>query len=254
MAESGANEHDGTGAIMRASACGLLLLLAATGCTSLGGKSILDPVLPSALAPAESVQTAELPVSDAAKLHLSMAEQLDKQDKPVEAIAYYEKARELDPAASDKAARRLAVLYDQQDQQARALTEFQELLKKHPKDAAILNDLGYSYYNRGQWAIAEDHLRRATIADKKNKRAWVNLGLALAQQEKYPEAVTAFETAVTPAEAQANLGFVLVTQKKTEEAKAVYRKALQMEPELKDARKALDRLEGTAATVKANGM
>ena len=144
---------------------------------------------------------------------------------------------------NDKAARRLAVLYDRHDQQAKAMIEFQALLKKTPRDAALLNDLGYSYYNRGQWADAETHLRKAVAADKWNKRAWDNLGLALAQQGKYPESLDAFGKAVSPAEAYANVGFVLAAQKKNAEAAEAFQQALAVEPTLKSAQAALAQLQ-----------
>src|SRR5436190_682345 len=92
---------------------------AATGGPSAGG------------APAQ-----ELAGKPAASLSLTMAVALDKENKVTDAILYYEKACEQDPALKDKAARRLAVLYDQADNQAKAMALFQELLKKKPKDAA----------------------------------------------------------------------------------------------------------------------
>jgi Tfp pilus assembly protein PilF len=188
----------------------------------------------------------ELPGKQSANLCMVMAEALEKEekgDKDVQAIAYYERAREQDPAVSERVGRRLAVLYDRVDQQAKAMNEYNELLKKRPKDSGLLNDIGYSYYNRGQWAEAESHLLRAVAADKHNKRAWVNLGMAQAQQGKLVEAIAAFEKAISPAEAQANLGFVLMTQGKRAEALAAYRRALTLEPTLPIAQAAIAKLE-----------
>ena len=189
-----------------------------------------------------------IPEKQKATLCLTMAESFDRDGKDADAALYYDQARTLDPALNEKAARRLAVLYDRLDNQAKALVEFQELIKKRPKDAGLLNDLGYSHYNRGHWAEAETYLRRAVAADKTNKRAWVNLGLALAQQGKYQESIEVFQKAVSPAEAQANIGFVLVVQGKRAEAAAAYRKALELEPTLKTAQNALVRLESPTPT------
>jgi Flp pilus assembly protein TadD len=185
----------------------------------------------------------ELPGKSAALLCITMAENLEKDGKDVDAIAYYEHARQLDPGLNEKAARRLAVLYDQNDQQAKAMIEFQELLKKRPKDSTLLSDLGYSYYNRGQWSEAESYLRQAVSADKSNKRAWVNLGMTLAQLGHRSDALSAFEKAVSPAEAQANLAFVLTSQGNTIDAMTAYRKALTLEPTHPIARAALAKLE-----------
>jgi tetratricopeptide (TPR) repeat protein len=207
----------------------------------------------AAMAPgAPAAKAEELPGKQSAALCLTMAESLEKDGKEADAVGYYERARQLDPSLCDRAARRLAILYDRLDDQARAMTEFQELLRKKPKDAALLNDIGYSCYNRGQWAEAEQYLRRAVAADKANKRAWVNLGMALGQQGKYTEALDAFGKAVTPAEAQANLGFILTTQGKRDDAAAAYRRALQLEPTLKVAQRALAKLEATSAEPPTN--
>jgi tetratricopeptide (TPR) repeat protein len=185
----------------------------------------------------------ELPGKPAGALLFAMAEGLEKGGKDVEAIAYYERAREADPKLAERASRRLAVLYDKADDQSRAMNEFQELLKKKPRDASLLNDVGYSYYNRGQWAAAENSLRAAVAIDKNFKPAWVNLGLALAQQGKQVDALEAFGHAVSNAEAYANLGFVFAVQGKKEEALTVYRRSLELEPTLKISQAAIARLE-----------
>lgn len=239
---------------MRITLLTLLVAAAATGCTHtspkkasalLGNTESLGGPTGGGATPTTEAASGDLPGKQSAALCLVMAEDLEKADKDVEAVAYYEKARELDPTATERAARRLAVLYDKIDQQAKAMTEYQELLKKHPKDAGLLNDLGYSYYNRGQWAEAESHLLRAVAADKTNKRAWVNLGMAQAQLGKAVEAVASFEKAVSPAEAQANLAFVLLTRGDRDAAVTAYRRALVLEPTLPVAQAALAKLTAT---------
>lgn len=228
-----------------------VLTLASVGCfhgssgqkMNLFGKS--DGNLPEE-GNAATPKAQELPGKPAALLLITMAEGLEKDGKDADAIVYYERARDLDPALADRASRRLAVLYDRVDEQAKAIHEFQEQLKKKPKDAALLNDMGYSLYNRANWAEAENHLRKAVTADKNFKPAWVNLGLALAQQGKQQEALDAFSHAVSSAEAYSNLGFVLAVQGKKPEAIAAYRRALEVEPALKIAQAAVLRLEQEA--------
>jgi tetratricopeptide (TPR) repeat protein len=224
--------------------------LGGVGCvqrTTGGGWSL--PSWSESKTPAPAAGTPEeLPGKETATLCLNMAESLEKDGKETEAIAYYERARTLDPSFGERAARRLAVLYDRHDDQSKAMTEFQALLKKRPKDPNLLNDVGYSHYNRGQWAEAEAHLRKAVAADKTNKRAWVNLGMALCQQGKYQEGLDAFGKVVSPAEAQSNLGFVLLTQGKKAEAVEAYKRAVAFEPTLKIARAALEKLEGGDVT------
>ena len=243
---------------MRITLMTLLIAAAATGCRHTPPKkasALLGNTEPLTLptggghTPASESASGDLPAKHSAALCLVMAEDLEKADKDAEAVAYYERARELDPAITERAGRRLAVLYDKIDQQAKAMTEYQELLKKHPKDAGLLNDLGYSYYNRGQWAEAESHLLRAVAADKTSKRAWVNLGMAQAQLGRGVEAVASFEKAVSPAEAQANLAFVLATRGDRDGALAAYRRALALEPTLPVAQSAIARLEQVGPAV-----
>jgi len=237
--------------IMRSAALFAAILAASsTGCFT---SRTLNPFSKETDTPdAAAMQPAkaqELPGKPAALLLVTMAEGLEKEGKDADAIAYYERARDLDPNVADRAARRLAVLYDRADEQAKAMHEFQEQLKKKPKDASLLNDMGYSLYNRGQWAEAENYLRRAVSQDKNHKPAWVNLGLALAQQGKDQEALEAFSHAVSTAEAYSNLGFVLAVQGKKPEAIAAYRRALELEPALKIAQAAVQRLEAPSPAV-----
>ena len=228
--------------------------LSASGCLTAGGGGGLQawlsktetPLLPSGpTGPASSAppKETELAANESAALALTMAEGLEKDGKDADAALCYERARHLDPAVADRAAHRLAILYDRNDEQAKAMAEFTSLLKKRPRDAALLCDVGYSHYNRGRWVEAEALLRKAVAADRSSKRAWNNLGLALAMQGKEREALEAFGKAVTPAEAQANLGFCLAVQGKRDEAKAAYRRALELEPALRTAQAALSRLD-----------
>ena len=239
--------------------------LAASGCLTPGGAALPawaggkadsahGPAGPTGAAATSPPKEAELAANEAAALALAMAEGFEKDGKDADAAACYERARQLDPAVADRAARRLAILYDRNDEQAKAMAEFQSLLKRHPRDAALLCDVGYSHYNRGRWAEAEAHLRKAVAADRSAKRAWNNLGLALAMQGKDAEAVEAFGKAVTPAEAQANLGFCLTVRGKTDEAAAAYRRALEIEPALHSAQAALARLANPPAAPPGVGL
>lgn len=230
------------------------LSVSASGCLTAGaggvpawfggkGDSPTAPSGPTGHASSAPQKEAELATNESAALALAMAEGLERDGKDADAAACYERARQLDPAVADRAAHRLAILYDRNDEQAKAMTEFTALLKKRPRDSALLCDAGYSHYNRGRWADAEALLRKAVAADRANKRAWNNLGLALAMQGKEREAVECFEKAVTPAEALANLGFCLAVQGKRDEARAAYRRALGLEPALRTAQAALARLD-----------
>lgn len=220
------------------------LLFAGSGCLHTPFGDIKLPKS-SSLAPPAASPTADPDLTgvQAATLSMTMAEQLEKAGKESDAIGYYEKARAADPATTVKASRRLAVLYDRSGDSSKAMTEFRELLKVRPKDADLLNDVGYSHYTRGEYGEAETHLRKAVDADKLHKRAWINLGLTLAQIGREAESLAAFEKVVTPAEAKANLAFVLVTKGNRDEATNFYRQALAADAGLKSAQVGLAALE-----------
>ncbi len=113
-----------------------------------------------------------------------------------------------------------------------ASEEYKQLLKQNAKDADFLNDIGYCYYNLGNGTRRKNILRQALALNNGHARAWINLGMTLAQEQRTDESLEAFKKVVSPAQAQCNLAFILQTQKKLDEAKTAYRLALSLEPDL----------------------
>lgn len=184
----------------------------------------------------------ELPANEAAELCRTWAEALEKEGHLAEAAAQYEKARQRNPRLDNLSAH-LAVLYDRLGDHNHALAEYEQALKAHPRDADLLNNLGYCHYGHGNWTEAEKYLRQALASDARHQRAWINLGMTLGQQERYPESLEAFQKVVRPAEAQCNLAFVLATQGKRAQARNAYHEALKLEPDLRLAQVALSKLD-----------
>jgi tetratricopeptide (TPR) repeat protein len=202
----------------------------------------------------------ELPAKESGRLCLRAAQEFEKtfeqkgQDADLKnAIQLFEKARANDAAHAKLASRRLAVLYDKAGEFQKATAEYEALIKANPKDADLLTDLGYSYYCRGDWANAEAYLAKAVQLDPNHKKAWINLGLALAQQAKWDESFQAFCQSVRPADAHCNIAFVLAVQGNTAEAKAQYRQALALDPASRLARAALARLDNPEGRADGSG-
>jgi tetratricopeptide (TPR) repeat protein len=208
--------------------------VAGTGGGVSGGPPLIGPD-----AGGHTPQT-ELAPKDAAVACLAAAQDLDRGGKVTEAIYLYEKARGQDPKANAVATRRLAVLYDLAGDFDKASAEYATLIQANPKDAQLLNDLGYSHYSRGDWARAEQYLTQATALDPSLKRGWINLGLVLAATDRPDAALAAFTRAGTEAEARSNMGFALAAQGKTQEAVEQYRTALKLQPGLGVAQRGLD--------------
>jgi Tfp pilus assembly protein PilF len=146
-----------------------------------------------------------------------------------EAIGLYEKARADDPKQK-QVCRRIAVLFDTLGDFQRADDEYKKALELYPKDADLLNDIGYSYYSRGEWSTAEQRFRDALALKPDHAKAWVNLGLTLAQQQRRDESLGAFEKALPKDQALCNVAFVTAAHGKSAEAFALYQEALRLNP------------------------
>lgn len=222
---------------LRVAALSACLVCLSTGCmTGRGHRATLTLGPEGASAPVQ-----ELPPKDSAYVCLVTGYEFEKVGRVPEAICLYEKARTVQPSLDKKLTRRLAVLYDQMGNFAKADEEFAKALANQPRDAGLLNDLGYSHYARGNWAEAEEYLNQAVALNPDHKRAWINLGMVIAQQGRYPESMRAFRNATSEAEALCNLGFVLSVQGKKDEALQAYSRAVELAPSLKLAQAAVNR-------------
>jgi Tfp pilus assembly protein PilF len=222
---------------------GVLLLPA--GCITLPSGDVM--AYKTALLKSESETSAVTDPSSAqaAKVCLATAQTLEKKGQDKEALLEYERARKQNPHLVG-VAWRLAVLYNRQGNVERARTEYQIALGEQPSDADLLNDIGYFCYEQRQNREAESYLRQALAINPNHKRAWVNLGKVLAQQDRYEESCEAFGQVVRPAQAAANVGILLAKEGKVAEARQVLHKALTLEPDLKAARLVLTQLEAAA--------
>ena len=196
-----------------------------------------------------------------------MAAKFEANDCPGEAIVQLEKARTANPKLN--VSHRLALLYEATGHYPQALAEYNKELaaaKQNDADvfngvlvgmkkllgrpetkaseANLLNDIGYCLFLKRDWAESEKYLNEALEKNPNNKTAWVNLGLTLAAQNRLEDSLNASQHAVQPSEAYANVAFVQLTRlDKPAEARASYRKALELNPENEVARKALTELD-----------
>jgi tetratricopeptide (TPR) repeat protein len=184
----------------------------------------------------------ELPMSQAGQACFVTAEDLAASGHDEEAIKLYERARQYNPKLT-QCSHRLALCYERSGKFAEALGEYQKALKSTPKDATLLNDVGYFYLQRGNLEEAEKSLRAAVASDAKCLNAWGNLGLVLAYGQRYAEAYEALAKAATPAEAHSNLGMILAQQQKLDAARSEFQQALSLNAELQQPRQLLAWLE-----------
>lgn len=193
----------------------------------------------------------DISFAQAAQLCLSAGDNLEKKGYVAEALAQYENARKHDPQAPG-VARRLAVLYDLQDNAARAESEYLRALREQPRDAELLNDFGYFHYRHNRLTAAESWLRNAVTVDPQCGCAWINLGQVLAHQGRSEESFHAFTHVLRPAEAYSNVGILLAKQGRTAEARSALRQALTLDANLKQARAFLNALPSVAEQLPPN--
>ncbi len=95
----------------------------------------------------------ELPPEKAARLCLAAAEELHKSGHIDHAIAECELAQKHHPKLPGLS-RKLASLYAHQGNFDKAIAEYQNELARTPKDADLLNDLGFCYYEQKDYRLS----------------------------------------------------------------------------------------------------
>jgi Tfp pilus assembly protein PilF len=170
---------------------------------------------------------------------LALARLCERRGELDQARSMYESILKEAPQHAD-ALHRLAVVSTRQERFAEAKALFAEAAKLQPKSPEVCNDRGYLHLLENDYAAAEQDFRQATELKANYPAAWTNLGLALAQQEKYDDAFAVFlRAASSPAAAHCNLAFAYAQQGKLTESQTHYRRALVHDPSLKIAAEGL---------------
>lgn len=115
-------------------------------------------------------------------------DQLRKSGQLEDARVVYNKAMSLSPDNAD-VHHRLAIVADKQRAYTEADQHYQAALRLRPRDPKLLNDIGYSYFLRGNLQLAELHLKEALSIDRTHRLAMANLGTIYAQQNRYADAL-----------------------------------------------------------------
>jgi|GEM_PF-1589604 len=134
---------------------------------------------------------------------------------------------------------RLGVLAAKAGNLEEAMQHFSRARQTGDNSAELLCDIGYLHYLQNNYAAAEEQLRAAIAAEPEHKRAHNTLGLVLAEEGRFNEALAAFRRAVNEAEALANLAYVQIQLGALQEAEANYHRALALNQSLKPAAEGL---------------
>jgi len=115
-----------------------------------------------------------------------------------------------------------------------AMAAYQEILKKEPKNAVLLNKIGIAYHQQMKLGEAKRFYDRAIRQDKLYAPAHNNLGTVHYNRKKYGSAIKAYKKAIEirndNATVHSNLGYAYFAQKKYEEAFLCFHRALVLDP------------------------
>ena len=192
------------------------IVVGLAGCQQLSGTLARvikkNPAPQQTAAAVKTVPGKPLTAQQKADVQMAVARSLENQGQTEQAIKVYEEVVKKDGHRVD-AYHRLAVLHSKKADFKAADRYYQTALKKAPKNAELLCDLGYCCYLQKQWKKGEGNLRRALAIQPELARAHNNLGLLLARTGRDDEALKEFARAgCGEAEARANLGLALMLE------------------------------------------
>lgn len=166
--------------------------------------------------------------SGSAKDHLEAGRAYLLENRYSEAISELTTAVSLD-AKLTEAHNLLGVAYDKRGFGERAKESFERAVKLE-EDADTLNNLGFSFYQNGNYRAAVDRLKRAAKLAPTDERILNNLGLAYCRLGKIDEAYKAFARATGPLNGNLNTAKMLERFGREDDAIRYYESARQIDP------------------------
>src|SRR5215213_8268250 len=166
--------------------------------------------------------------SGSAREHLELGREYLLQERYNEAISELSLAASLDPKLTE-AHNLLGVAYDKKGFGERAKESFERAVKID-EDADTLNNLGFSFYQNGNYRAAVDRLKRAAKLAPNDERILNNLGLAYCRLGKIDEAYKAFARATGPLTGNLNTAKMLERFGREDVAIRYYEAAREIDP------------------------
>ncbi len=166
--------------------------------------------------------------SASAREHLEIGRQFLLDGNYNEAVSELSLAVSLDSKLSE-AHSLLGVAYDKKGFADRAKDSFERAVKMD-EDADTLNNLGFSFYQSGNYRAAVDRLKRAAKLAPTDERILNNLGLAYCRLGKIDEAYKAFTRATGPLTGNLNTAKMLERFGRENDAIRYYEAARQIDP------------------------
>jgi type IV pilus assembly protein PilF len=227
----------GAGVLLAAAA-----VLSGSGCQSMfkGTRTAAAPKP----RPAEVVPEMEPDLTDGQVMDIqsSIARTMEQRGDLKAARAAWSQLLERDPE-NTQAAWRLAVVTDRLGHFDKSEPHYRQAVKSDPRNVELLCDYGYSLYLQQRWAESARLLERAAELEPENARVQNNLGLLYANTERPREAAMAFRRAgCTVEESRSNLGLAAAMNGRTDEARQMFKRVLEENPESATAAQGLEAL------------
>jgi tetratricopeptide (TPR) repeat protein len=135
----------------------------------------------------------------------------------------------------DAAWYRLGVLHAQLKQYPKAIEAWEQYVRVTNGSAVAYGNLGFCYEVSGNRDQAENAYRKGIQKDPSNRSCRVNYGLMLTRAGREAEALEQFRAVLTEAEAHYNVGSIYEQKGMKDQARAQYRRALELNPKLWEA-------------------
>jgi tetratricopeptide (TPR) repeat protein len=179
------------------------------------------------------------------KTRIAAGELAESRNAPTYALEQYHQALKLEPA-NRVATYRVAMIYTNLHDYARAEPAWNQYIAATADSADGFSDLGLCCELAGSKADAEAAYRKGIARDEKNANCRVNFGLMLARSGRIKESLDQLQSVLSPAEAHYNLASVYEQQGHRDLARLEYKTALDLDPNMNDARVRLVRMETDA--------
>ena len=138
---------------------------------------------------------------------------------------------------------RLGILYTQSKQFPVAIDTWKQYIRVTNGSPIAYSNAAFCYELAGRVSEAEDCYKQGIKKDPSNQPCRVNYGLMLARLGRTSEATAQLSAVLKPAEVHYNLASVYEQIGKTDEARAEYDRALQLDPKMWEAQARLSKLE-----------
>jgi tetratricopeptide (TPR) repeat protein len=219
-----------------------LLAIALDGCSESGAVSGVNADKALAMNQERNAfETSEDPPI-AAETYFAAGQLAENNGDLAAAVWQYGEAARLDPKHRRALFRRAACL-SQLKKYPEAVACWQKYIDATDHDPRGYSNLGFCYELAGRIDEAEAAYHDGIERDPKSVPCRTNYGLMLARLGRTAEATLQLQAVLTPAEVHYDLASVLEHQGRKEAAKAEYRKALDLDPDLDEAQTRLSALQ-----------